>query len=36
MEVRMITVTDSAKKELDAYFEGNPPQSIRVFLSGGG
>lgn len=36
MEVHMITVTDSAKKELDAYFEGNPPSSIRVFLSGGG
>ena len=32
----MITVTDSAKKELDAYFNGNPPNSIRVFLSGGG
>lgn len=31
----MITVSDSAKKELDAYFEGNPPGSIRVFLAGG-
>lgn len=35
-EVYMITVTDSAKKELDAYFDGNPPSSIRIFLSGGG
>ena len=32
----MITITDSAKKELDAYFDGNPPGSIRVFLAGGG
>ena len=32
----MITVTDSAKKELDTYFDGNTPSSIRVFLSGGG
>lgn len=32
----MITVTDTAKKELDAYFNGNVPSSIRVFLSSGG
>ena len=32
----MITVTDAAKKELDVYFEGNPPSSIRVFLASGG
>lgn len=32
----MITVTDSAKKELDAYFDGNTPDSIRVFLASGG
>jgi Fe-S cluster assembly iron-binding protein IscA len=31
----MISMTDTAKKELDAYFEGNTPDSIRVFLSGG-
>jgi Fe-S cluster assembly iron-binding protein IscA len=32
----MITVTDAAKKELDAYFAGNTPSSIRVFLAPGG
>lgn len=32
----MITVTDAAKKELDAYFNGNNPSSIRVFLAPGG
>lgn len=32
----MITITDSAKKELDAYFDDKPPSSIRVFLAGGG
>lgn len=32
----MITVTDSAKKELDAYFKGSAPSSIRVFLAAGG
>lgn len=32
----MITVTDSAKKELDAYFDGKAPSCIRVFLAAGG
>lgn len=32
----MITITDAAKKELDAYFNGNTPSSIRVFLAAGG
>lgn len=32
----MITVTDAAKKELDAYFKDNRPSSIRVFLAPGG
>lgn len=32
----MITVTDPAKKELDAYFKDNPPSCIRVFLAPGG
>lgn len=32
----MITVTDAAKKELDAYFKDNHPDSIRVFLAPGG
>jgi Fe-S cluster assembly iron-binding protein IscA len=32
----MITVTDSAKKELDAYFSENAPSCIRVFLAAGG
>ncbi len=32
----MVTVTDSAKKELDAYFKGTPPGCIRVFLAAGG
>lgn len=32
----MITVTDAAKKELDAYFADNTPGSIRVFLAPGG
>lgn len=32
----MITVTDSAKKELDAYFKGATPSFIRVFLASGG
>lgn len=33
----MITVTDSAKKELDAFFQDKErPSSIRVFLAPGG
>ena len=32
----MITVTDGAKKELDAYFKDNEPSSLRVFLASGG
>ena len=32
----MITVTDPAKKELDAYFNGEAPNCIRVFLAAGG
>jgi len=32
----MISVTDAAKKELDAYFADNTPSSIRVFLAPGG
>lgn len=32
----MITVTDAAKTELDAYFKDNHPSSIRVFLAAGG
>lgn len=32
----MISVSDTAKKELDAYFADNTPSSIRVFLAPGG
>lgn len=32
----MITLTDSAKKELDAYFDGKNTSAIRVFLAAGG
>ena len=35
-EETMITVTESAKKELDSYFEGKNPGTIRVYLSSGG
>ena len=32
----MVTVTDGARKELDAYFEGKKPGAIRVYLASGG
>ena len=32
----MITVTPSAQKELDAYFEGKKPDAVRVYLASGG
>ena len=32
----MLTLTDSAKKEFDAYFEGKDKTSIRVYLAQGG
>lgn len=32
----MISMTDPAKKELDAYFSGNTPATIRVFMAAGG
>ncbi len=32
----MITVTDSARKELDAYFDGKKPGTIRVYLASSG
>lgn len=32
----MIKLSDSAKKELDAYFEGKDKGTIRVFLAPGG
>lgn len=32
----MFVVTDSAKKELDAFFEGKEKTSVRVYLAPGG
>ena len=32
----MLTLTDSAKKEFDAYFDGKDKNSIRIYLAQGG
>lgn len=32
----MITATDKAQQELDAYFEGKEVGAIRIYLSAGG
>lgn len=32
----MITLTENAKKELDAYFDGKEKGTIRIFLAPGG
>ena len=32
----MVEVTERAQKELDAYFDGKKPGSIRVYLASGG
>ena len=32
----MITLTDDAKKELDAYFDGKDKSTIRIYLAPGG
>lgn len=32
----MFELTDAAKKELEAYFEGKDPATIRIFLAPGG
>jgi Uncharacterized conserved protein len=32
----MLTVTDDARKELDAYFDGKEKGAIRIFLAQGG
>ena len=32
----MITLTDSAQKELDAYFDGKEKSAVRVYLAHGG
>lgn len=32
----MLTLTDGAKNEFDAYFEGKDKTSIRVYLAQGG
>jgi hypothetical protein len=31
----MITITDRAKQELDGYFEGKTPGTLRVYASAG-
>ena len=36
MEMCMLALTESAKKEFDAYFEGKDKTSIRVYLAQGG
>ncbi len=32
----MVEVTERARKELDAYFDGKDPGTIRVYLASGG
>lgn len=32
----MLTVSDGARKELEAFFEGKERQTIRIFLAAGG
>lgn len=32
----MLTVSESARKELEAFFEGKERQTIRIFLAAGG
>ena len=32
----MLTLSDAARKELDAYFAGKEAQTIRIFLAPGG
>lgn len=36
MEMCMLALTESAKKEFDAYFEGKDKTSIRIYLAQGG
>lgn len=36
MEVNMLEMTESACKELEAYFADKPKESIRVYLTHGG
>lgn len=36
MEGIMLEVTESARKELDAYFAGKDKATIRVYLAPGG
>ena len=32
----MIEVTDSAKEQIDGYFQGKEPTPVRIFLNSGG
>ena len=32
----MIDVTDSAKEQIDGYFQGKEPTPVRIFLNSGG
>lgn len=35
-ELVMIELTDSAKEQIDEYFNGKEPTPIRIFLNSGG
>ena len=35
-EYIMIELTDSAKEQIDEYFNGKEPSPIRIFLNSGG
>lgn len=34
-ELKVLTLTDSARKELDAFFEGKEKAPIRIYMAGG-
>lgn len=36
MEVSMLEITESARKELEAYFAEKPKENIRIYLTHGG
>jgi len=35
-EFKMIELTDSAKEQIDGYFQGKEPTPVRIFLNSGG
>jgi hypothetical protein len=35
-ELIMIELTDSAKEQIDEYFNGKEPSPVRIFLNSGG